>query len=271
MQNGNFVVNDSDTGNIYLYSSSGAQIASTNAWTESNGWAYNYSVMGDIAGLLGGGFVVLPEFGAYYFGGAGHTPYMYFYNDSLNLINKVDITSLNITITAIVGLSTGGFAGIGNTDGGDFLSRLFYFDSSGNLISARDITGDIPYIGSSLFVNFSISATNDGGVIIGSPFWSGVWIYHSPPVEFNLSGNGVTSVGGVGGSYFQADYQCQADLDNSGKVNSKDLLIMKIDYNRTDCLMNPCEADCNGDGKVDSKDLLVMKIQYNRSGCPVVQ
>ena len=63
--------------------------------------------------------MVLPEMGAYYFGGEGPTPYFYLYDNNLNLINKVDIISSNITIVSIVGLSSGGFAGIGNTDGGD--------------------------------------------------------------------------------------------------------------------------------------------------------
>jgi hypothetical protein len=65
--------------------------------------------------------------------------------------------------------------------------------------------------------------------------------------------------------------ECYADLSGDGKVNSSDLLIMKLDYNRKDCYVNPCDADCNDDGKVNSSDLLIMKIQYNRSGCPVVQ
>jgi hypothetical protein len=134
-----------------------------------------------------------------------------------------------------------------------------------------DISEDIPITAGNPFINFTISATNDGGVIIGSLIGSSVWVFHSPPVKFELSGEGVTSVGGVGGSYFQPVSPCAADLSNDGTVDSKDLLIMKIDYNRDDCSVTPCEADCNGDGKVDSKDLLVMKLQYNRSGCAVVQ
>jgi hypothetical protein len=65
--------------------------------------------------------------------------------------------------------------------------------------------------------------------------------------------------------------ECYADLSGDGKVNSSDLLIMKIDYNRKDCYVNPCDADCNNDGKVNSADLLIMKTQYNRIGCPVVE
>jgi hypothetical protein len=65
--------------------------------------------------------------------------------------------------------------------------------------------------------------------------------------------------------------ECYADCDNSSIVNSKDLLIMKIEYNRIDCAINPCSADINNDNRVNSNDLLIMKIQYNRSGCPVAQ
>jgi hypothetical protein len=272
LRNGNFVVNDSDTGDIFLYNSSGTQIASTNAWTDPDGWAYDYGIMGDIAGLLGGGCVVLPDFGAYYFGGAGYTPYLYFYNNNLNLINKVDITASNITLFAIVGLSSGGFAGLGNTDGGDYLSHLFYFDSQGNLESSRDITVDIPSITTSHFVNFSISSTNDGGVIVGSLFGSSVWVFHSPPVEVDLSGDGVTSVGGVGGSYFQSDYQCSTDCDGDEQIGIFDLAIIKTEFGQTGCdpqnQENCCRADFDNDTQVGLFDLSTIKTEFGRSNCP---
>jgi hypothetical protein len=65
--------------------------------------------------------------------------------------------------------------------------------------------------------------------------------------------------------------ECYAEVSGDGKVNSKDLLVLKIDYNRKDCFVTPCDADCNDDGKVNSSDLLIMKLQYNSSGCPVSQ
>jgi hypothetical protein len=226
LHNGDFVVNDSTTGDIFLYNSSGMQIGTTNAWTDPNGWDYDYVIMGDIAGLVGGGFVILPELGAYYFGGAGMTPYVYFYDNSLNLMNKVDLTALHITLISLVGLSNGGFAGIGNYDGGDILTHLFYFDSSGTLESARDITGDIP---SAFSLNFSISASNDGGVIIAHLFRSTVWIYHSPPVELDLSGAGVSSIGGVGGSYFQSHLD-----DGDGITDDEDCSVRALYGNHSD-------------------------------------
>jgi uncharacterized delta-60 repeat protein len=64
--------------------------------------------------------------------------------------------------------------------------------------------------------------------------------------------------------------ECYADLSGDGRINSSDLLIMKIDYNRNNCYVNPCDADCNDDGKVNSSDLLIMKIQYRRTDCPVL-
>jgi hypothetical protein len=54
-------------------------------------------------------------------------------------------------------------------------------------------------------MNFGISATTDGGVIVTELYQRKVWIYHSPPVEMDLTSKGVTSIGALGGSYFQAD------------------------------------------------------------------
>jgi hypothetical protein len=77
--------------------------------------------------------------------------------------------------------------------------------------------------------------------------------------------------GDINGNGIGDACECYADLSGDGKVNSSDLLIMKLDYNRKDCFVNPCNADCNDDGKVNSSDLLIMKLQYNRNGCPVAQ
>jgi photosystem II stability/assembly factor-like uncharacterized protein len=64
--------------------------------------------------------------------------------------------------------------------------------------------------------------------------------------------------------------ECYADLNSDSKIGSGDLLIMKIDYNRSDCDINPCSANINLDNKVNSGDLLIMKKQYNRRDCPVL-
>ena len=137
-------------------------------------------------------------------GGAGFSPYLYFYNNTLGLINKINIIPAHITIYGLVGMPGGGFTGIGNTDGGDYSSHLFYFDASGTLINQRDIRGDIPSLSTKNFMQFPVSATTDGGVIVTELYQSKVWVYHSPPVELDLSGRGVTSIGGLGGSYFQS-------------------------------------------------------------------
>ena len=205
LNNGSFVTNEISTGDINLFNTSGTLISSTNAWTDPDGWSYSYVGMGDIAGLAGGGFVVLPELGRLAAGGAGFSPYLYFYDNALNLINKVNIIPSNITIYMLAGMPGGGFVGIGNTDGGDYSSHLFYFDASGALINQRDIRGDIPSLSTKNFMNFGISATTDGGVIVTELYQRKVWIYHSPPVEMDLTSKGVTSIGGLGGSYFQAD------------------------------------------------------------------
>lgn len=201
--NGNFVVTTNTSGEVTLYSATGTFLGSVNVWTDPNGWAYDFVRMGDVAGLVGGGFVILPELGRIHSGGAGFAPYLYFYDDDLTLTNKVDITPLHITMYAIVGLPSGGFVGMGNTDGGEYSSHLFYFDASGNLVDQRDIRGDgIPNLMTLNFMNFTLSTSSDGGVIVTALYQSSVWVYHSPPVEVDLSSSGVTSIGGIGGSYF---------------------------------------------------------------------
>ena len=148
--------------------------------------------------------VVFPEQGSTYYDGSGKTPYIYIYNNNLNLVNKINISSSNITIFGLTALSNGGFAGIGNTTGGEYLIYLLYFNSSGAKVDQRDITGDIPSITTKNFMHFTISSTDAGGVIVAEQHGSSVWIYHSPPVEINLFTRGITDIGGIGGSAFQA-------------------------------------------------------------------
>jgi hypothetical protein len=179
-------------------------LGSKNVWAEPDGWSYAYNYLGDMAGLTGGGFVIPPEGGRYSRGGAGFTPFLYFYDNNLNLINKVDISFHHITLIMIAGLPDGGFVSMGNTDGGDYYTHLFYFDSSGSLVSQRDISADIPALATKNYMNFSLSALSDGGVQVAEVYTPNVWIYHSPPEYFDLSGTGVSSIGGIGGSYFQA-------------------------------------------------------------------
>ena len=203
LKDGNFVISNKNTGDIYLYSDSGLPVASTNAWSDPNGWSYNFKVMGDIVGLTGGAFVTLPELGSIESGGQGYTPYLYFYDSNINLINKVDITAHHITLYMLAGLSSGGFVGIGNTDGSNIDTHLFYFDASGVLTELRDLRNDIPGIVINDYMDYPVSSTNDGGVIVTQLYSKEVWIFHSPPIAMDLSSQGVNSIGGIGGSYFQ--------------------------------------------------------------------
>jgi len=147
------------------------------------------------------------------------------------------------------------------------LSHLFYFNSSGNLESSTDITADIPGYH---FLNFSISATNDGGVIISELYGSRVWVYHSPPVELDLSGAGVTSIGGVGGSYFQSEY------DFDGIPNGEDNCPTTFNPEQEDKYppaSNNCGDACECEGNfnpdedvnVDGSDLALFKADFGRN------
>jgi len=60
---------------------------------------------------------------------------------------------------------------------------------------------------------------------------------------------------------------CQADINNDGKVDFKDLEIMKAEMGRDNCYTVPCQADLNGDGKVDIKDREIVKAEFGREDC----
>ncbi len=185
-----------------------------------------------MAGLVGGGFVVLPELGSAYLGGAGYSPYIYFYDNSLQLINNVDITSLHITIYFMVGLSSGGFVGMGNTTGDEYLSHLFFFDAAGSLVSQQDIRGDIAALATRNFMSFALSSTDDGGVIVSLISGGKVWTHHSPAVEIDLSGSGVNNIAGIGGSYFQAaPPECNDDSDCHEGMNA--LKVVRTDIRQS--------------------------------------
>jgi hypothetical protein len=56
------------------------------------------------------------------------------------------------------------------------------------------------------------------------------------------------------------------------KVNLSDLVLMKTEFNRTNCSpSNPCYADIvpapSGDNKVNLSDLVVMKTEFSRTNC----
>jgi len=201
---GNFVSGNVWTGVIDLYNTSGAIIDSTNVWKEEDGWPYDYIYLGDIAGLANGGFVVPPE-GGYSYYGKLYTPYLYFYDNGLNLVNKVDITPEEIHLFAMTGLTDGGFAAT-CADKGDThdVDSLCYFNSEGELLEKIDITGDIP--GPRYYQDVHVTGLQDGGVMVSKVGEDRVWIYRSPPEELDLSVYGIKEIGSITGNVFPTSY-----------------------------------------------------------------
>ena len=60
---------------------------------------------------------------------------------------------------------------------------------------------------------------------------------------------------------------CQADINGDGKVDFKDLEIMKAEMGRKNCYELPCQADINGDGKVTIVDRGILKTEFGREDC----
>ena len=75
-------------------------------------------------------------------------------------------------------------------------------------------------------------------------------------VQGDCNGNGIGDV-----------CECYADCDNDAEVGLFDLIIIKGEYGRNDCNINPCQADIDGDNETGLFDLIIMKIQYGRNGC----
>ncbi len=212
LKGGNFVTAEIYQGNLYLFDIQGMVLASTDVWNDPDGWPYAYGMVGDVAGLTGGGFVVLPERGTRSQHMTGINPYIYFYDNNLNLVGKVDITSLGIFMYTITGLPGNEFVGLGNYGGGKHITHLFYFDAGGNMINAVDITGDIATLTNDFYLSYTISSLEDGGVIVSHLSDDRYLEYHSPPVEVDLSGDGVTGIAGVGGNYLLAGSQSLIEL-----------------------------------------------------------
>jgi len=203
------VQNDFYTGNLTQSSSDGILLKTINIWQDVDNQTSDnrtWHRMGDIASLSGGGFVVVPESGRLAAGGVGRTPLLCYYSDTLELQAAVDINALQCTLITLAGMPTGGgFAALGNTDGSDHITHLFYFDDAGKLLQDRDITVDIPNTGTMDYRYFLISSGSDGGVTVSLYNQSKIWVYHSPPVVYNLSGMGISSIGAIGGSYRGAE------------------------------------------------------------------
>ena len=221
LNNGTVVQNDYYTGDLTLTSSDGVLLKTINVWDDVDNQTSDnrtWHFMGDIAGLSSGGFVVVPESGRINAAGDGYTPLLCYYSDNLTLQSAVDISALQCTLISLAGMPGGtGFAALGNRDGSQQVTHLFYFDDAGQLIQERDITADVP---SYDYRNFLISAGSNGDVTIS--LWSGtrVWVYHlleaaqvfSPshmsstggidePALYDLTGIGIRSIGAIGGSY----------------------------------------------------------------------
>ena len=229
LDDGSFLVTDSAAGTIYHYNYAGSVIGSINVWTDPNGWSYSYRLMGGLAGLVNGRFVVCPELGLYSAGGAGFTPYLYFYDNSFTLVDKVNISAARRTIIRTAGLPDGGFVSVGNYNGSDYLSHLFYFDASGNLVNERDITFDIPALANwqTTFRYFTLSVRGDGSVVIGQVGTSNAWIYHSPPAQVDFSSYGITSIGGIGGSQFYSEASVVINLTSFTATPSRKKVILE--------------------------------------------
>jgi len=61
--------------------------------------------------------------------------------------------------------------------------------------------------------------------------------------------------------------ECYADTNCDAKVNLPDLVLLKKEFQKSDCATEFCYANANGDGKVDLNDLVVMKAQFTKPDC----
>ena len=295
--NGNFVTEDYYSSLVNLYDKDATLLDTITVWSDLNGWDYVYTAMGDMAGLTDGGFIALPEFGNTSwcsFGGAsgaGLTPYLYFYDSDLNLQNKVDISAQGITLFMMDGMPDGGFAALGNPESEDHPTHLYIFDSAGNLAEQRDISVDIPDTITGCFMDFLISVTSDGTILISKAGDQYVWKYYpsqanpalpirgsSLPEILDLSKDGITMIAGIGGSYFQpADQNKDSDGDGFNDVGDN----CPNDYNPgqedegdedgvgdacDNCpyVFNPNQEDSDGDGVGDACELCPTEEIYGK-------
>ncbi len=82
------------------------------------------------------------------------------------------------------------------------------------------------------------------------------------PGRDNTFGFGLVNAAAIGESCV-----CLADCNNDGTVDLSDLLLLREEFFRKDCSINPCQADCNGDGAVDLTDMVIMGKEYLRDNC----
>jgi hypothetical protein len=241
--------------------------------------------LGEIAGLVNGGVVVPPE-GGYPEAGGLYTPYLYFYDNDLNLIDKVDITAESIHVFNADGLSNGGFvatcADYGTTDQ---VTYLCYFSAEGILIEKRDVSSDLPL---RYYSNVFISGVSDGRVMVSVLGEDRVWVYDNPlqgfnsssrfagrflsdeipPEEWDLSSYGITEIGALAGNVLMFDTdgdRISEALDNCPTTPNplqEDTYPPQGNGIGDAC---DCEGNFNCDADTDSSDAATFKKDYGRS------
>lgn len=248
---GNFIAGDVYTGVINLCDANGAIIDSTTVWEEENGWSYEYSRLGDIAGLVGGGFVVPPQ-GGWPSIAQLYTPFLYYYDNDLTLVNKVDIGSADMRLLKLTGLSDGGFVGTCADHGTGYeVEYLCWFNPDGRMIGKTDVAADLLF---RQYMNVFIAGLSDGRAAVTVYGYNRVWMYDPPatvsfagapnaaasahvalgePEILDLSSSGITAIGGIAGNTFTID----ADGDDVPDV-----------ADNCPQTVNPGQEDDDGDG-----------------------
>ena len=162
--------------------------------------------------MVNGGFVVPPE-GGLKGQGIQYTPFLYFYDNNLNLIHKKDISSENVSLYHMSGLSTGGFVAACSTYGNNSdVDSLCFFSREGEPAGRISIRGDIT--GNLYLMEVITAGLQDGRVMATTRASDRVWIYNPPSSEgsflqsqsatevWDLSGAGVTGIGSLAGNIF---------------------------------------------------------------------
>lgn len=60
---------------------------------------------------------------------------------------------------------------------------------------------------------------------------------------------------------------CRADINNDGKVNYSDLMILDAALERDTCSVSPCEGDVDRDGKITGNDKEILANEFGRRDC----
>lgn len=85
--------------------------------------------------------------------------------------------------------------------------------------------------------------------------------------RFHLTNNQVSPGGML--AYVEVVEPCVGDINGDHNVDAADLIMLAIDFGRTDCSdANPCQGDFNSDGRVDLLDLALFASNFGRTDCP---